>query len=220
LDTGLVRPRTEGFLEARSVTLRLGDREILKGVSLKVPRGSVAAVVGNNGSGKTSLLRILAGVLTATEGAIEVCGQRPGKGRSFLVPAGDRMLHWRLRAAQDVGFIAALAGASKDEIGPITLEAATLFGAGDLLDRRVGECSTGQRRRLMLAAAFTTRVSVLLLDEPLADLDDDGRDQVAGAFRHWTSLGGCVVYAAPSLDPALMASVVIELESSPNPGPR
>ncbi len=72
-----------------------------------------------------------------------------------------------------------------------------MLGAGDLVFRQMGRCSTGQRRRLAIARAFAGRPPVILLDEPYADLDEDGCEGVAEACRAWTSAGGVVMYAAP-----------------------
>jgi ABC-type Mn2+/Zn2+ transport system ATPase subunit len=80
----------------------------------------------------------------------------------------------------------------------MTHTAARAVGAEHLLGRRVGECSTGQRRRLMIAGALAGRFPVLLLDEPLEDLDAWGRDAVAAVVRDWTGEGGVVIMAAPS----------------------
>jgi Cu-processing system ATP-binding protein len=189
-----MEPRGEGNLELLSVSRSFAAIEVLSGISLSVGPGQIAAVRGANGSGKTTALRIGAGVLTPDGGSVFVCGAAPRSGASAFVPAGDRMLHWRLTGRQEVGFFAGLSGVGDDEVIHAALGT---VGATEFADRRVGECSTGQRRRLMIAAALVTRAPVLFIDEPFADLDSDGRLSVDQAFRAWTGAGGAVLYAAP-----------------------
>lgn len=107
------------------------------------------------------------------------------------------MLHWRLTGRAEVSFFASLAGIGPDE-RPAGVEGAlNVMGAHAFSDRRVGACSTGQRRRLMLAAGLVTRAPVLVIDEPYSDLDEAGRGAVAATFRAWADAGGVVLYAAP-----------------------
>ncbi|MBA3691706.1 MAG: ABC transporter ATP-binding protein [Actinobacteria bacterium] len=190
---------------------RFGDHTVLDGVDLDVVSGSVAMVLGDNGSGKSTLLRILAGVLDADAGRVSVAGAPPRHGLSSFVPAGDRMLHWRLTGAQNLGFFARLAGAAGPRLEADVRFAAAALDAEDLLQRKVGECSMGQRRRLMLAVGFLARAPVVLLDEPDADLDEDGRDAVEAACRSWADHGGVVVFASPTADNGLRADALSRL---------
>jgi ABC-type multidrug transport system ATPase subunit len=168
-------------------------------------------VVGDNGSGKTTLLRILAGVLDADAGLVSVADAPPRHGLSSFVPSGDRMLHWRLTGAQNLGFFARLGGAGGPSLQADVRLAAAALDAEDLLQRHVGECSMGQRRRLMLAVGFLARAPVVLLDEPDADLDDDGRAAVEAACRSWADHGGVVVSATPTADSGLRADALARL---------
>jgi ABC-type multidrug transport system ATPase subunit len=190
-------PRVPGSVEMHGVVRSFGEAHVLRGCSLNASPGDIVAVYGRNGSGKTTLLRILAGVLAADDGWVTVCDAAPGRGWSCYVPAGDRMLHWRLTGEHDLRFFAALAGVGASVREAEISSAVEALDASDLRERTVGECSTGQRRRLMLAAAFVTGAPVVLLDEPYSDLDRRGRDAVAAACTAWTKAGGVVVYAAP-----------------------
>jgi iron(III) transport system ATP-binding protein len=198
-DGEIVGPRAPGSVEVAGVGRSFGPRQVLRDVDLTVASGTASAVIGANGSGKTTLLRIVAGVLDADEGRVTVAGRPAGGGSSAFVPAGDRMLHWRLTAGANLDFYAALSGA-REERSALVAAAAAMMGAQDLLALRVGECSTGQRRRLMIAAALVTCAPVLLLDEPYADLDDIGKEHVARVSGGWTERGGCVVFATTGVD--------------------
>ena len=183
-------------LRIDGVSRSFGARLVLHGVSLRVEAGQVAALVGPNGSGKTTLLRILAGVLDPSSGSVSVWGRAPGQGIAGYVPAGDRMLNWRLTGRENLRFFARIRGAAGD-VDAAVVAAAQTTGSVGLLDKRAGECSTGQRRRLILAVAFLGSPPVVLIDEPFSDLDEEGCMAVDAACRAWSTAGGLVLYAAP-----------------------
>jgi ABC-type multidrug transport system ATPase subunit len=191
------QPRIPGSVELADCSRSFGSRVVLERCSLLAGPGDILALHGANGSGKTTAIRILAGVLAPDSGQALVCDAPAGRGSAAYVPAGDRMLHWRLTGEHDLRFYAALAGSTGEEAAALIEGAAEAVGASSLVGRTVGECSTGQRRRLMVAAALVTGAPVLLLDEPFSDLDREGREAVSSACRTWAESGGVVVYAAP-----------------------
>jgi ABC-2 type transport system ATP-binding protein len=174
-----------------------GHERVLDGASLRVELGQVAGLIGPNGSGKTTLLRMLAGVLQQDSGSVAVCGRAPGHGLAGYVPAGDRMLNWRLSGRENLRFFARIAGVRRADVDVAVLTAAGRADAADLLRKPAGQCSTGQRRRLMVAVAFLSSPPVLLIDEPFSDLDDGGCAAIEAASRRWADGGGLVLYAAP-----------------------
>lgn len=186
-------PRSPGAVSADGVSRRFGERVVLRDFSLSLEAGTIAAITGPNGSGKTTLLRLLGGVLTPDTGTILVAGLPPGRGATSFVPAGDRGLYWRLTGRANLEFFASIAGGTRQD----ALGAARALDAEGTLDRRMGLCSTGERRRVTIARAFATRSPVVLLDEPYADLDEAGCRAVELACRTWSEAGGLVVYAAP-----------------------
>ncbi len=190
-------PRGLGGVHTEGIRRSFRGQLVLDGVSLCVEARRVAALIGSNGSGKTTFLRILAGVLEPEGGSVLVAGRPPGRGLAGFVPSGDRMLNWRLTGAQNLEFYARIAGVARRNIDSVVRAAAEGADAGPLLEKRAGECSTGQRRRLMLAVALVGSPPVLLLDEPFADLDEPGRVAVEQVSHRWAEAGGSVLYAAP-----------------------
>jgi ABC-type multidrug transport system ATPase subunit len=181
----------------QGVSRRFGDSEVLHDLDLEAEAGTIVSILGRNGSGKTTLLRILAGVLEPTSGSVSVFGRRPGAGFASFVPSGDRMMNWRLTGSENLRFLARLAGVPELAIAERIDLASHVVEARDLLSRRVGDCSMGQRRRLMLASAFASGAPVALLDEPYADLDDEGVSAVNTAIARWADGGGLVIYGSP-----------------------
>ncbi|QEV20913.1 ABC transporter ATP-binding protein [Streptomyces alboniger] len=172
-------------------------RLLLEGGGMEVRPGRVTALVGPSGSGKTTLLRAVAGVLPPgarrTAGTVEVLGQDP-----LALGAADLRALRRHRLAylgQDPGsglnprmkvrrLIAEVAVDRGAEALRAQLEEVRLPLGQGLENRRTGELSGGQQRRVALARALARRPAVLLLDEPTAGLDPEVRDEIAELLRH------------------------------------
>ncbi|MEU1369028.1 ABC transporter ATP-binding protein [Streptomyces sp. NPDC005803] len=149
----------------------------LRDCSFRLPEGRVCALVGPNGAGKSTLLGVAAGFLRPAEGTVRVLGSTPGEARARMAfVAQDKPLYPQLTVTETLW-----AGA---ELNPATWDQATAerITAPLPADARVRTLSGGQRTRLALALALGKRPGLLLLDEPMADLDPLGRHQLMGAL--------------------------------------
>lgn len=203
-------PSGSGSVEIAGLSRSFVGEGVLDGVSLDIREG-VTALIGANGSGKTTLLRILAGVLDPDRGTVRVAGRPPGRGLAGFAPAGDRMLNWRLTGGENLAFFARLKGVPRGLLDRAIGAAADAADAGDLVSKIVGRCSTGQRRRLMLAVALVGSPPVVLLDEPYADLDERGIAAVDVLASRWANAGGLILYAAPKAEDGPPAGIVVRL---------
>jgi len=157
-------------VDAVSLGRRYGDFWALRNCSLRLPSGSITALVGPNGAGKTTLLNLLVGLLSPSEGELTVCGRRPGSNPDFLAKVGfvaqDCPLYKEFTGEDMLRFGRQLNPRWDDAIARDHLQA-----AGVPLNRRAGRLSGGQKAQVALALAVAKRPDILVLDEPLASLD-------------------------------------------------
>ncbi|HEU0256491.1 MAG TPA: metal ABC transporter ATP-binding protein [Microbacteriaceae bacterium] len=176
-------PAAGAVLVARDIHVALAGRSILDGVDLTVGAGEFVGLIGANGAGKTTLLRVLLGVLSPGSGEVMrpdgaglLTDARHGRGVGYLPQkvALDPEAPLRARDVVALGLDGGRPGlrlrgrAAMRERVDETLRA---VGAAEFGDRRVGELSGGQQQRVLLAHALISDPALLLLDEPLANLD-------------------------------------------------
>ncbi len=156
-------------LHLEAVSRRIGSRSILEGVHLRARAGEFVAVVGKSGCGKTSLLRLIAGLDTPTSGVVklEAAGPEPSvRGHVRMVFQDARLLPWR-RVIDNVGL-----GQPRDETHRrAATEALARVGLRGRERDWPGVLSGGEKQRVALARALVGRPGLLLLDEPLGALD-------------------------------------------------
>jgi iron(III) transport system ATP-binding protein len=183
-----------------NVALRLGDNEVLKGVSLNVAAGHIVALLGPSGSGKTTLLRAVAGLEQPYRGSIKIGDQVLfDSARKVELPAEKRGLGlvfqsyalWPHRTVHDnVAYGLKLRGVGAGEIETRVKKALEQIGLGHLGARYPHQLSGGQQQRVALARALVYEPPVILLDEPLSNLDAKLREEARAWLRQLiTSLG-------------------------------
>jgi tungstate transport system ATP-binding protein len=173
-------------IRCEEVSVRFGEVMALAPTTFDLAEGARVSVVGPNGSGKTTLLRVLAGLLEPTSGRVT---GRPPPGRTVLVRQRPHMFHGT--AERNVRLAARLAG----EGASLTSSLLDRLGLRDVAERDVRVLSGGERRRVAIARALARRPEVLLLDEPVAELDPTAAARVASALSEFP---GTVVVTSPA----------------------
>ena len=174
-------------LELQALSKRYGDFHAVRGVSLDVADGEFLVLLGPSGCGKTTTLRMIAGFVTPSGGSIRIGGADvtalpPWKRNSGLV-FQSYALFPHLTVAQNVAFGLEMRKLARDDIAARVAEALRLVRLGHLAERLPRQLSGGQQQRVALARALAIRPDVLLLDEPLSNLDAKLREEVRVEIR-------------------------------------
>lgn len=168
MTTTLASPKT---LTVEDLSVRLGGRTVLDGVSFELRQGELTGLIGSNGAGKTTLLKVILRQLTPSSGRLSHHGTIGYVPQKFLL---DPELPLRGRDLVALGLDGHRAGIPllrRRERAAQTDAALDAMHARDFADVRVGRLSGGQQQRIMIAHALISKPKLLLLDEPLANLD-------------------------------------------------
>ena len=183
------------MIRARELQKRFGDKRVLRGLDLDVPEGEFVLVTGPNGTGKTTLLRLLAGLYAPSSGELVVAAERGQIG--FL--AHEPLVYRGLTAIENLDLYGRLYRVpERRERTGMLLER---FGLWEARNERAGTYSQGMLQRLALCRTFLHDPALLLLDEPFAALDDQGAD----VLQNELAVERTVVVAAH--DPARLAAL-------------
>jgi ABC-2 type transport system ATP-binding protein len=185
---------------------------VLDDVSLTLHAGEVTWIGGRNGVGKTTLLRLAAGILLPQRGSVRIGALTPSsKGNRYrrqigFLSAGDRSLQARMRVRQQLDFWARLAYVPRERRRELVDVSLQRFGLDEFAERRVDRMSMGQRQRIRLAMAFLHEPIVLLLDEPRNSLDDDGYRLLAEQIERAAASGATVLWCSPRGEDRVLTS--------------
>ena len=170
-------PPTAGpAIDTRGLVRRFGAITALDRVDLAVPRGAFFALVGSNGAGKSTTVRILTGLLAPGEGTVRVLGENPRKAGAVLrqrigVVPDFPVLYDVLSPRENIVRLSALRGLTREEAERRLEELAVALALDEHLDQSVRSLSQGTRKKAALAAALIHGPSLLFLDEPFEGID-------------------------------------------------
>ena len=175
-----------GKLVLRGLERRFGDVAAVAGVDLDLKPGEFVSLLGPSGCGKTTTLRMIAGFIDPTGGVIEMDGEILSSPKGSVPPERRRMSMifqsyavWpHMTVEQNVSFGLKLRKLGKEEVRQRTAEMLNIVQLGHLVGRYPAELSGGQQQRVALARAIVIKPEVLLLDEPLSNLDANLREEM------------------------------------------
>jgi ABC-2 type transport system ATP-binding protein len=184
MDTVIECTNIRRTFTSRTIAVKKRETVALNDLSFIVPRGIIFGLLGPNGSGKTTTIRILATLLTPTSGQARVFGfdvvHEASQVRKHigLILGGDRGLYGRLTGAENLRYFAALNYLSRDVSQRRVKEAIELVGLSSASDRLVEQYSRGMRQRLHIARGLLTDPDLIFMDEPTIGLDPQGAQEL------------------------------------------
>ncbi|APD84347.1 ATP-binding cassette domain-containing protein [Mycobacterium intracellulare] len=196
-----------GGLEVREVNFAIGDKRLLERISLTARPGTLTALIGGSGAGKTTLSRLIAGYATPTSGSVTFEGHdihteyASLRTRIGMVPQDD-VVHRQLTVSQALGYAAELRlppDTSKADRARVVAEVLDELGLTEHANTRVDRLSGGQRKRASVALELLTGPSLLILDEPTSGLDPALDLQVMTMLRQLADAGRVVLVVTHSL---------------------
>jgi ABC-2 type transport system ATP-binding protein len=164
------------LVNATNLRKSFGDVHAVDGVSLEISAGEIYGLVGADGAGKTTTMRLLVGALKADSGQVNICGydidRQTEQARSQFGYLSQRFsMYEDLTVLENIRFFAEVRGLKSDEWLPRCMEILEFVGLEKFTDRRAGQLSGGMKQKLGLASALVTGPRVLLLDEPTTGVD-------------------------------------------------
>lgn len=170
---------------AKNLSKNYGKKQVLHDISFEIPeQPTIVGLIGPNGVGKSTMLRLLAGVLIPTDG--EILNDKVKETyykwacvHSTFVPSGERGLIYRLTTIENLRYFASFKGINLHKAEKVLRSLAESLDFSELLDKKFQELSTGQKKKAAILVGASLETSVLLLDEPSNGLDINAQDDLA-----------------------------------------
>ena len=206
--------QNEILLETENLVKSFGDFHAVDGLNLQVHAGEMVGLVGPDGAGKTTAIRLMCGALQPTSGIVRVAGYEvPGqveKAREQIGYLAQRFgLYGDLSVQENIEFFGEVFDLPEDDLKKRSAELLEFAGLGDFVDRPAAKLSGGMQKKLGLASALVHRPKVLLLDEPTGGVDPVARQEFWHLLIALLRAGSAVLVSTPYMDEAMRFNRVI-----------
>ena len=186
-------------VKLRKVVKRFGRQSAVHGIDLEIEDSEFVVLVGPSGCGKSTTLRMIAGLEDLSEGEIDIGGRivndLPPRERNISMVFQNYALYPHMTVRENLGFSLKISRRSETEIAAAVLEAGSILGLVELMERRPAELSGGQRQRVAMGRAIVRRPEVFLFDEPLSNLDAKLRTQMRVEIKRLhQKVGSTIIY--------------------------
>ena len=200
-------PSNEPVISVAGLTKNFGQFKAVDGVTMRIERGKVHGFVGPNGSGKTTTIRMMCGLMTPTSGDVTVLGmsvpKQAAKVRRHVGYMTQRFsLYEDMTVGENMRFLCRVHGIHGRRQRMRIEDVLESFDLAPLVRRRVGPMSGGQKRRIALAAAVLTEPELLILDEPTSEVDPNTRREMWGHFFRLAQSGSTLLVTTHLMDEA------------------
>ncbi len=193
-------PITSEILSVHDVNVSFAGRAVLSDVNFRIDAGEFTGLIGTNGSGKTTLLRVIMGLLEPDSGEVHLFGDRAARATGSIGYVPQRLeldpeMPIRARDLVSLGLDGQRFGFSRHarQRSQIVDEMIVAVGAQDFAHRRVGSLSGGEQQRILIAHALVSRPRLVVLDEPLANLDPGSTQEIVSLLHRIAQAQGLAV---------------------------
>lgn len=197
----------EPVIQVRDLTKTFGSLTAVDRVNMEIERGQVHGFAGPNGSGKTTTIRLMCGLMKPSSGTVSVLGMSvPGQAAEVRRHVGYMTqrfsLYEDLTVRENMQFLSRIHGLGSRRCRSRISAVTDQFKLGALVDKRVGPMSGGQKRRIALAAAVLTEPELLILDEPTSEVDPNTRREMWEHFFNLADAGTTLLVSTHLMDEA------------------
>ena len=194
-----------GFaLRLDGVTKRFGKHTAVDGFDFEVPRGSICGLLGPNGSGKTTTIRMIMGILHPDEGSVSLFGADPDVTRRTKVGylPEERGVYKKMKCLEFVTFLAEIRGLRRAVGRERGLEWLQRLGLGEYADKKVEDLSKGMQQKIQFIGTVIHEPELLILDEPFSGLDPINQDVLEEIVRDFHEKGTTILFSTHLMDQA------------------
>ena len=203
-------------VEFNDVSYAYDSEYVLRDATFCIPKGEFAVVIGPNGGGKSTLLKILLGLIPIKNGVVSIFGAHPLKcgTRVGYVPQDANLNKTLPIMVKEVVQMGQLPNSGKHSGESIIRESLMRFGLWELRNSRIGALSQGQRQRVLLARALAAAPDLLVLDEPCASLDEEGHHLLADVLSELSKKTTIVIVSHDLLLVSGLSTAMIRVNRS------
>ena len=194
-----------GFaIRLQGVTKRFGKHTAVEGFDFEVPRGSICGLLGPNGSGKTTTIRMIMGILHPDEGSVELFGANPDVTRRTKVGylPEERGVYRKMKCIEFVTFLGEIRGVRRAEGKRRGLAWLERLGLSEWADKKIEDLSKGMQQKIQFVGTVIHEPELLILDEPFSGLDPINQDVLEEIVRDFHSRGTTILFSTHLMDQA------------------
>ncbi len=188
-------------ISIRELYMSYGSKQVLKGISIDVPKGQIIGYIGPNGAGKSTTVKIFLGLLTGYKGVVKVMGKDISNGsveykrKIGYVPETAEIFD-NLTAREYITFLGQLYGMAYEETDKKAYKLMELFGIEQVYDSRITSYSKGMKQKVLLISSLIHNPDILFLDEPLSGLDANSVMVFKEIMSHLARQGKTIFYSS------------------------
>ena len=163
------------MLKINNLSKSFGNKKVLNQISFEANEGDILSILGKNGTGKTTILRLLADLVSADTGYITLNGSKINRGDTSLITNNDRSFFWRLTSYENLRYFLGMSGLHTKSIDTSIQKLAELFGVENKLKSIFSSLSSGEKKKINLIRMLLKHQRIMLFDEVTTDLDLETR---------------------------------------------